>query len=81
MQHGHVLKKLNLDLLNPPPRVGGGGGIQENDWLPCCFMCHSLSFDMQHDHILKKRFNFDLCPLLSPPRGVVGGGADPGLRT
>ena len=26
MQHDHVLKKLNFDLLTPSPRVVGGGG-------------------------------------------------------
>ena len=30
MQHAHVLKKLNFDLLTPPPGSagrGGGGGV------------------------------------------------------
>ena len=26
MQYGHVLKKLNADLLTPSPGSGGGGG-------------------------------------------------------
>ena len=34
MQHDHVLKKLNFDLLTPSPGWGGGGGIcRQNIWI------------------------------------------------
>ena len=73
MQHDHVLKKLNFDILIPPPKsiqgVGHRSLIQNYVWyisyilylclqlLPCC--CIQDSFDVQHDHALKK-LNFDL---------------------
>ena len=42
MQHDHVLKKLNFDILTLPKgwggggRGGGGGGLQAKYLLPCC---------------------------------------------
>ena len=30
LQHDHVLKKLNFDLLTPPPGSGAGGGCVQN---------------------------------------------------
>ena len=39
MQHDHVLKKLNFDLLTPSPRVVGEGGLQAKHFLPC--FCNS----------------------------------------
>ena len=61
MQHDHVLKKLNLDLLTPPPGWGGGveGGLQATYLRPCCCIRDSLLFDMQHVIVLKK-LNFDI---------------------
>ena len=68
MQHDHVLKKLNFELLTPSPRVEGGGGVCGQN------ICHhvaafrdSLYFDMQHDYALKQ-FNSDL---LTPSRGLT----------
>ena len=68
MQHDHVLKKLNFDLLTPSPGLGRvrGGAVLAKYLLPCCRILDSLEFDMQHDHLLKS-LNFDL---LTPPRGV-----------
>ena len=44
MQHDHVLKKLNFDILTPYPWVLGGGGLRAKYLLP---------FDMQHIPFLK----------------------------
>ena len=52
MQHDHVLKKLNFDLLTPRGG-GGGGGLQIKNLRPCCCIGDSLKFDMQRDHVLK----------------------------
>ena len=38
MQHDHVLKRLNFDLLIPSPGLGGGGGggvLRAKYLLPC----------------------------------------------
>ena len=43
---------------------GGVGGLLAKYSLPCCCICDSFQFDMQHDHILKK-LNFEL--LIPPP--------------
>ena len=46
MQHDHVLKKLNFDLLTPYQGSGGGGGggeaverLRANYLLHCCCCC------------------------------------------
>ena len=65
MQHDHVLKKLNFDLLTLPSQSVARGYL-----LPCCCIRDSLKLDMQHDHILKK-LNFDL---LTPLAGSGSGG-------
>ena len=76
MQHDHVVeKKLNFDLLDPPQVSGlGGGGGGWGLWvkylLPCCCICDSLKFDMQHEHALQM-LNFDPIPRLG---GGGGGG-------
>ena len=67
MQHDHVLKLLNFDLLTSFPRVDGGGGMQSKYLVLCCCNCDSLKFDMQHDRVLKK-WNIDLLTL-SPGSG------------
>ena len=47
MQHDHVLKKVNFDLLTPSPgSEGGGRGLQVKYLLLCCCICVSLKFDM-----------------------------------
>ena len=54
MQHDHVLKKLNNDILTPSLGSGGGGGgggLQAKYLLPSCYILDSLIFDMQHDHV------------------------------
>ena len=67
MQHGIVLKKLNLYLLTPRVREGrrgggGGGGLcEQNICYHVATFRDSHKFDMQHDHVLKK-LNFDLVP-------------------
>ena len=73
MQHDHVLKKLNFDLLTTS--LGSGvGGLRAKYLLPCCCIRDSLYFDMQHDHVLKK-LNFDLLtPSLGSVCVCVGGG-------
>ena len=48
----------------------GGGGLRATYLLPSCCICDTLSFDMQHGHVLKK-LDFDL---LTPPTGSGGGG-------
>ena len=70
MQRGCVLKTLNFDLLTPIFMVGVGD-LWAKYLLPCCCICNSLQFDMQHDHFLKKKFNFDC---LTPKAGSVGRG-------
>ena len=71
MQHEHNVKKLNFDLLTPPPGSGdrgvrarvGGGGLRAKYLLTyCCIPDY---------HVLKK-LNLDL--LTSPGSGVGGGG-------
>ena len=52
-----------------PPQ--GQGSLLTKYLLQCCYMCDSLWFDMQYDHVLKK-LNFDL--LTSPPVFRSGGG-------
>ena len=66
MQHDHVLKKWNINLLTPTP--GSEGVCLQAKYLrPCCCIRDSLLFDMQHDIVLKK-LNFDLL------NARVGGG-------
>ena len=41
IQHDHVLKKLNFDLLTPrvsEDKGKGGGGLQAKYLLPCCYI-------------------------------------------
>ena len=68
MQHDHVLKNLNFDLLIPHTRVLQVGGLRAKYLLPCCCIHVSLQFDMQHDHVLA----FDI--LTGPP--ALGEGGD-----
>ena len=49
MQHDHILKKMNFDLLIPPQGSGrgwGGGGVLDGlrtkYLLPCCCILHSI---------------------------------------
>ena len=67
MHHGHVLKKLNFELLTQTPVSGGGTGegLEAKHLVPCCCIRDSLLFDMQHDHVLKQ-WNSDL---LTPSPG------------
>ena len=56
MQHDHVLKKLNFDLLTPSTRFvcGCGGGIACKIF--ATILLHSvipIKFDMQHKRVLK----------------------------
>ena len=51
MQHDHVLKKLNFDLMTPHAGSGGGGGLQENICyhddalvIPCNLICKKTMF-------------------------------------
>ena len=57
MQHDHVLRKSNFDLLTPTLRVEGEGGSADKN---ICYHIptHSDSnrFDKQHDHVLKNEF-------------------------
>ena len=76
MQHDHVLKKFNFDLLTPSSWGRGGRGVcGQNICYHVAAFRHSLKFDMQHDHALKK-LNYDL---FSHPLGSGGGGGG-GLR-
>ena len=59
MQHDHVQKKLNVNLLTPPPGSGEGRGVGVCGQTVCY---HIAAFN---DHIPKK-LDFDL---LIPPRG------------
>ena len=78
MIQGHVLKKLNLDLLNPSPGSVWGGGLHQGQWgggglqakhlLPCCCIRNSLLFGMQNDHVLNSSI------LTFGPPGSRGGG-------
>ena len=46
MQHDHILKKLNFDLLTPIPMIEGGGGcgrrLRAKYLLLCCCIHDSL---------------------------------------
>ena len=66
MQQGHVLNKLNFDLLTP--RVGGGG-LPAKYLLPFCCIGNILKFNMQYVYVLK---NWILT--LRPPVLAGGGG-------
>ena len=46
------------------------GGLLSKYLLPCCFICDSLLFDMQHDHVLKK---LKLDPRVGGGEWVSGG--------
>ena len=64
MQCDHVLKKLNFDLLIPPPWAGEGvsaGKIFATMLLPFYF----IYFDMQHDLALKKNEINDFFQVIS----------------
>ena len=58
-------RNLNFDLLDPPQVSGLGGGwdLWVKYFLPCCCICDSLKFDMQHEHALQM-LNFDPIPRL-----------------
>ena len=71
MQHNHVMKKLNFDLLIHPQGLRGGG-LRAKYLQQCCCILDSPQFAMQHDHVLKK-LNFDLLAP-SPGSGWVGSG-------
>ena len=47
------------------PRGGGGGRTFFSSKSTCCCICDSISFDVQHNHVMKK-LNFD------PNHRVVG---------
>ena len=53
---------------NDLPR--SGGGLQAKHLLPCCRICDTLLFEMQHDHVLKK--------LIFNPTSRVGEGGGGG---
>ena len=63
MQHDHVLKKLNFDLLTPSPGSSGGGGGMKGVCMQTIYYHVAafviLLFGMQHEHFLNK-LNFDL---------------------
>ena len=68
MQHDHVLKKLDFDLLIPPPRVGGGGGVCGQT-----ISYHAAAIVIPFNSICNmsmKKLNFDL---LTPHSPRVGG--------
>ena len=68
MQHDHVRKKLNFDLLTSRVR---GTVCGQTICSHVATFRESNKFDMQHDHILKK-MNFDLLTL--SPRVMGEGG-------
>ena len=53
MQHDHVLKGWNFDLLTPS-RESEGGGSAGKIFSTCCCISDFFKFDMQHDDVLKK---------------------------
>ena len=67
MQHDHVLKKLNFDLLR------GEGGCKQNICYHVAAFAIPFNF-MQHDHVLQK-VKFDLLTL------GLGEGGGCGLNT
>ena len=70
MQHDHVLKKINFDLLTLTLGMGGGGVFGQNMcYHVAAFMIPFNLICMQHDHLLNKLI-FDL---LTPSPRVVGG--------
>ena len=65
MQHEHILKKLNFDLLTPSPRVGGSAGKL------FAIMLVPRSFPLI---LYYGKVEFRPLPYpLNPPRGGVGG--------
>ena len=55
-------EKVEFWPFDPQGRGGvamwGGGVLRTKNLLPCCCICETLYYDMQHDHVLKK-FIFD----------------------
>ena len=67
MQHDHVLKKLNFNIL-PQSSTGSLEDrlvCWQKSWYHGAAFHDSIQFDMQHDHVLKK-VNFDILPQSSP---------------
>ena len=56
MQHDHVPKQLNFDLLTQSQGQGDGvdSGLRAKYLLPYCCIRDSLKFDIEHDSSLKK---------------------------
>ena len=63
MQHDHVLKQLNFDLLTSSSGLGEGGRLSASK-IFATLLLHPR-FGMHHDHVLKK-LNFGL---LTHPQG------------
>ena len=65
MQHDHILKKVNFDLLIIRLSRGGGGGggrggCMQNICYHVAILRDFILFEMQHDHdLMKWNFNFD----------------------
>ena len=70
MQHDHVLKKLNLQLLTSTPGSGDGVCKQNICYHVAAFVI-PFNLIFQHDIVLKK-LNFDL---LTPSIRGIGGSA------
>ena len=75
MQHDHVLKRLNFDLLTQS-KGSGEGVLRAKYLLPCCCIRDSLLFVMQQDNVLEK-MNLDL--LTPSPGSWVGGRGSVGM--
>ena len=67
MQHDHVSKKMNFELLTLFP--GSGGVCGQYICYHAAAFDDSYKFDLQHDHVLKK-LNFDLLTLSLVSRGA-----------
>ena len=52
MQHEYFQEK---NVLTFDPILEAEGGCKDRICLACCCIRHSLYFDMQHDHVMKKK--------------------------
>ena len=73
MQHDHVLKTLNFDLLTESQ--GGRGMLWGKNLLPHGCITGSLKFNMHHGHVLRSCSEKSEFSPFNPQSQEVGGGA------
>ena len=77
MQQDHILNTLNFDVSAPLPGRGWGSAGKNICYHVAAACVIFLKTDVQHDHILKKKMNFDL--LTPPSKSTQGVGPRPSI--